>query len=209
MKKLTIILISLCICAVQSRADSDILWDNGDWEGGSNNSSERNTLVTESWSVDDFIITEPVVIREFLWTSLMRDDMNALGSDLIILNEAFETIAELSDLSFSRVFDGTIFGEFEIYHVTLSGLAIELQPGRYFIGGRMVGDGTSRAVSGMNSTIRGESAMYFQSDHFGYPDWTQLVGLDVAFKVYGDIIPTPPTLLALTLPGLLALRRRR
>jgi len=165
-------------------------------------------MVTESWSVDDFIIADPVTIREFMWTSLMRDDMNAMGADLIVLNESFETIVELDDLPISRVFDGIMYGEFEIYHVTLSDLAIQLSPGRYFIGGRMVGDGTSRAVSGMNNTMLGASWFYFKSDFFEVPDWTNTDPLDVAFKVYGDIIPAPATL-ALALPCLLAFRRRR
>lgn len=194
--------------ALSEFAYADILWNNGNWGRASNLTSERNTTVTESWTVDDIILSEPVVIREFHWVSIMTAGLNALGADLIVLTGDFEPVVELSDLSYSRVFDGNAYGDMEVYKMTLSGLSIELQPGRYFIGGRTVGDGVGRAVSGLNDTIFGESRAYWKSEYFGIPDWT-IYDLDVAFRVHGDIIPAPPTLLALTLPGLLALRRRR
>ena len=203
----TLILATLALAATAGHARPDLLWDKGFWEGASNLTSERNTIVPESGTVDDMVLTDLVVIREFAWTSLMRDDMNALGADLIVLSEGFQTVTVLSDLPFDRVFRGILYGNFEVYDITLSGLEVELPPGRYFIGARMVGDGTSRAVSGMNGTILGESRAYWKAEYFGVPDWTEFA-LDLAFTVRGDIIPAPPTLV-LALPCLLALRRRR
>jgi hypothetical protein len=207
-----LIFATLALAATASHAQPGLLWDNGDWDGLGNTSSERNTLVTESWVVDDIILDDPVVLRGFSWVCAMSPGLEPVASDFIVLTEDLDPLTEMFDLGYTRVFGGVVYGDYEIYEVTLSGLAIDLEPGHYYIGGRIVGDGAGRSVSLLQGAVYGQTAPFFRSEYFGYPDWVPLGDIyferDAVFKVYGDIIPAPATL-ALALPCLLANRRRR
>ena len=203
-------LLALAGAAVGARAD--LLWDNGGWDRLGNYSSERNTLIPESWVVDDFTVNEPIVLREYRWYCAVTTDLNAVGSDLIVLDDSLEPVAELFDLAYSRRYDGEYLNSLDVYEVTLAGLFLQLAPGHYYIGGRLVGDGVGRHVAGLQRQVYGETEPYFRSDHFGHPDWTPLgqiyASRDASFKVYGDIVPAPATL-ALAALAPLSLRRRR
>lgn len=195
-----------------SSAASDLLWDNGEWDGAKAISSERNTQVTESWLVDDFVIQSEVMIRDLEWLALRSVDARPTGVDLIVLDAGFAPIVERFDLAFDDQFEGMGFGH-EVHRLTLSNLDLPLQAGRYYIGARYVGDGAGRAFAAGQFNLHGATEAYFRSDYFGYPDWvpTYELGItpsDAVFKVYGDIIPAPPAL-AVVLPGFLVFRRRR
>ncbi len=204
--------LALAATATASQAQPDLLWDNGDWDSwdhGKGISSERNTQVPESWIVDDFILTEPVSLRELEWLAVRPIGFDPVAADFILLTSEFDTIVEYFDLDFTSEFKGIEFGH-EIHQLTIRNLDIEMAPGRYYTGARFVGDGTGRSWAAGQFTIFGDTVAYIRSDFLGYPDWEPAPGvIDAVFKVYGDIIPTPPTLFALTLPALLGLRRRR
>lgn len=207
-----LILATLALTATPRHARADLLWDNGEWDRVGNYSSERNTIVTESWVADDIVLADPVVVREFSWFGAVSPNMNPIASDFILLDANLQPITELRDLDYTRVFNGYAYGDYEVYEITIAGLNIELEPGRYFIGGRMVGDGVGRSIALLQRAVYGGAEPYFRSEYFGYPDWTPLgqiyASRDAVFKVYGDIVPAPPTLV-LALPCLFALRRRR
>lgn len=197
---------------VVARGCGDTLWDNGDWDGAKALSSERDTEVRDSWVVDDFLVTEPVTVRELEWLALHSPGLDPDGADLILLSAAFDPIVELPDQEFIDEFQGTYMGV-EVYTLTIRDLDIGLGPGRYYIGARFVGDGAGRAFAALQQPVHGRTEAFYRSEYFGYPDWVPVseLGLgpfDAVFKVYGDIIPAPGTL-AVGLPCLLAVRRRR
>ncbi|MCC7390471.1 MAG: hypothetical protein IT431_17090 [Phycisphaerales bacterium] len=207
------ILATLALAATASRAQPDLLWDNGEWDGAKAISSERDTWVTESWVVDDFMVADGAVVRELEWLALWYPGFEPVATDVILLTADFEPVAELFDLGFASEFEGTAFGDIEVYRLTISGLSLHIESGRYYIGARFVGDGEGRGFAAGQYPISGESEAYFRSAHFGEPDWVPVSELgvsplDTVFKVYGDIIPAPPTL-ALTALAPLAFRRRR
>ncbi len=206
-----IILATLALAATTRLARADLLWDNGDWDSwdfGAGTSSERNTEVSESWIIDDFVLTEPVALRELEWLALRPIGFDPVAADCILLTSEFDTIVEYFDHAFTSDLKGIGFGH-EVHELTIHNLDIELAPGRYYTGARFVGDGTGRSWAAGQNTIRGVTQAYIRSDFLGYPDWEPAPGgYDAVFKVYGDIIPAPATLV-FALPCLLALRRRR
>jgi hypothetical protein len=210
-RKVVIVGFASVVVAPCDAASADVIWDNGGYAQEAGYSSERDTLVPESWTVDDVVLGDEVVVREFQWTSLMSLD-DPVGADFLVLTADFQPVVELRDLAYTRELIGESFG-LDLYRVTLSDLGVRLDPGRYYLGGRMVGSGDGRAFAALRSEIRGQTQAYIRSEHFGFPDWTPVIeGLggayDMVFTVYGDIIPAPATL-ALALPCLLALPRRR
>ncbi len=175
-----------------ARAQS-ILWQNGDWEGsGSNISSERNTVVTESWAIDDAIFDASVAITGYHWYSILVNGLEPVAVDLIVLDESFEKIIELRDLPFEREFIRDVAGH-PAFRMEISDLDVRLPPGRYYIAGRPVGEGEHQATTLLNRTIRGVTATYFRSSFFGYLDWTPIENIfgtafDIAFTVFGHIV---------------------
>lgn len=51
----------------------NVLWENGEWDQSSNVSSERNTVVSESWAVDDVSFGSDVEIQRYRWTVILLD----------------------------------------------------------------------------------------------------------------------------------------
>ncbi|MCC7390470.1 MAG: hypothetical protein IT431_17085 [Phycisphaerales bacterium] len=206
-----LVLATLALAATASRAQPDLLWDNGEydtWDHGKLISSERNTIVPDSWIFDDFTLLEPASLRRLEWLAGKREDLDPVGADFILLSSGFGPIDEYFDHEYTSEFKGTAYG-LPVHLLTIAGLDIELAPGRYFIGARFVGSGSERAFAAGQYRVLGETEAYIKSDYFGYPDWTQTgYRVDAVFQVYGDIIPAPPTL-ALTALAHLALRRRR
>jgi len=194
------------------QASADLLWDNGEWDRAKAISAERNTEVSESWLVDDLLLTDAVEVQSVQWLAMHSTGFDPTSVDVILLSSDLESIIELSDLEYQSHPEGEFMG-LEVERITINDFVINLDPGRYFIGVRFVGDGTGRAHAALQRPIHGVSESYFRSEYFGLPDWVPvselgLGPLDAVFKVYGDIIPAPATL-ALALPCLLAFRRRR
>lgn len=176
-------------------AAQSILWDNGDFEQRAATSSERNTEVDDSWVVDDAIFDADVTITGYRWFSVLRDDWGGtrpVGVDFIVLTDDFETVVELRDLPYKIEFVGEFRGS-PYFRMEVHGLDVTLPPGRYYLGGRPVGEGFYQAFTGMNSTILGQTEAYFRSAFFGFPEWTSIdsvVGTryDIAFTVFGEVV---------------------
>ena len=205
------ILAALALSATASHALPDLLWDNGEWDRAKAVSSERNTLVPDSWIVDDFFVADAVAVRDIEWLSVRSAGFDPIGADLLILTSAFAPVTEMTDLPYASEFVDMYQG-LEVHRLLLHDLGVHLDPGRYYIGVRSVGNGDFRAFSALQDSIHGATEAFFRSEHFGYPDWVstgEVVGpRDAVFRVFGDIVPAPATLV-LGLPALLAWRRRR
>lgn len=173
----------------------DVLWDNFEFDGRSSISSERNTLVPDSWAVDDAVFTSGVRITGYRWFTILRDNWGGArptGADFIALTDEFETIVELNDLPYEMEFVGEFRG-FPYFRIEVHGLDLSLEQGHYYLGGRPVGEGQYQALTGLNATVLGETEAYFRSAHFGYPNWTSIanvvgVRFDIAFTVFGHVV---------------------
>lgn len=136
----SLILATLAVAATASHARPDLLWDSGDWDSwdfGADTSSERNTEVPESWIIDDFVLTEPVAVRELEWLALRPIGFDPVAADVILLASEFDTIVEYFDHAFTSDLKGIGFGH-EVHELTIHNLDIELAPGRYYTGARFV-----------------------------------------------------------------------
>ena len=210
---LCIMFVALFGC-IPRDSDADLLWNNGEYKGSSALSSERNTIIPESWVVDDAILAGPSVITDFEWICLMSRQFTPSFADFIILGDKFQRLYELKDLSYERLFEGESFG-YDLWSMSVHNLSIFLPGGRYYFGGRPVGNGDYRAFTGEKRMPLGKTEAFFQLEYFGYPDWTSVVEVkgvpfDATFKLYGEPVPEPAPILAVAgAVASLLLRRRK
>lgn len=212
---------SLALCPF---AMADLLWDNyavpNGWDGVTGLSSERATLISDSWVVDDAVFDQPVFVEEIQWIGF-RGDKPLVAADYIIMDSEFQVIAEVHDAPFSSNDLGVQFFGFEMYEgsVTVSA-PVELAPGQYFIGTRLVGEFLGRNFAATSATgaqvIFGESEAYFKSVSLGFDDWTAVNEVlasgepsDFAYRIIGTVIPEPASLILLAIGVAAMLRRRR
>lgn len=172
-----------------------ILWDNGEWDQSSNISSERNTVVTESWAVDDVSFGTDVEIERYRWTAILLDGWGGAsptGVDFVVLSGEFKKIVELRDLSYTMERIGEVFGN-PYFKFEVDALDVGLPAGRYYIGARPVGRGQYQAFACLNRDLLGNTEAYWRSPWFGFPDWVsvaQIIGVrrDIAFTVFGHVV---------------------
>ena len=218
-----VLTVSVCLCPLASA--QQLLWDNyaaspTGWDGVTGLSSERDTLISDTWVVDDAIFEQPVIVQEIQWIGF-RDDKPLVAADWIIMDTDFNVIADMNDADFTRNDLGQQLGRFELYEGSLTiaeGEGVALDPGRYFIGARLVGEFLGRnfaatSATGAGNTF-GESQAYFKGIPFGFDDWTPVEEVlssgepsDFAYRIIG--IPEPASLILLALGAAAALRRRR
>jgi hypothetical protein len=214
-----------------------LLWDNfltanpaadGGFDGRSYFSSERDAAVEDSWAADDAVWDHPVQVEGIKWAAA-RDARFAYGDvEIIILQEQGErslSVVQQYALGEPPAIQGT-FGTylgFQVYngYAAIPDGGITLPAGHYYFGVRLVsgpnGDGDGRnlmlttGTSGGVTTINGQTMGLFQSNFYGYPNWTPVaetsasMTTDFAFQIYG--IPEPASLVLLG-AGILLLRRR-
>ena len=219
---LIVLTVSVCLGPL---ASADLLWDNyaipNGWDGVTGLSSERDTLISDTWVVDDAIFEQNVIVQEIQWIGF-RDDKPLVAADWIIMDTDFVVIAEMQDAEFTRNDLGRQLGRFELYEGSLTlpeGEGVQLEPGRYFIGTRLVGEFLGRNFAATSATgagnIFGESQAYFKGVAFGFDDWTPVNEVlssgepsDFAYRIIGTIVPEPASLILLVLGAAAALRRR-
>lgn len=212
-----LLIVFTIITAYTIASSQQLLWDNGSWDGSSNWASMRHTdYPLISTVVDDARFNTDVRITALSWDSIFRPaNSNPFFADVEILTSTFANLYDFRDLSYSKERVGTDRG-LPVYKVTVSNLDIVLPKGRYYFGGRMVEIASGGAYAELQSGENfGETEAYFQSDFFGYPDWTPASSYfgsrkDLAFRLYGEPVPEPATLFVLgTAFGMLRLRKRR
>lgn len=216
-----VLTVSVCLCPLVS---ADLLWDNyaipNGWDGETGLSSERDTLISDTWVIDDAVFEQPVIIEELQWLGF-RDAEPFAAADFIIMDNEFQVIAEVHDAPFTANDLGRQLGRFELYEGSVV-LAepVELGPGQYFIGTRMVGEFLGRNFAATSGTgaqnVKGLSEAYFKGVPFGFDEWTPVNEVltsgepsDFAFRVNGTIVPEPASLILLAFGAAATLRRRR
>lgn len=218
-----VLTVSVCLCPLVS---ADLLWDNYapntpfGWDGVTGLSSERDTLISDTWVIDDAVFEQTVMVQEIQWLGF-RDDEPLVGADYIIMDNEFQVIAEVHDAPFTANDLGEQLGRFELYEGSVAlAESVELGPGQYFIGTRLVGESLGRNFAATSATgarnIFGESQAYFKGVPFGFDQWTPVNEVltsgepsDFAFRVNGTIVPEPASLMLLAFGAAATLRRRR
>jgi hypothetical protein len=232
MRSVNLAIILVLALAGASSARAVLIWDNfltanpptdGGFDGHSFFSSERNAAVEDSWAADDAVWTGNVTVQGVKWAG-GRDPRFPYGNvELIVLNEQGGGLSVVQQYSLGQpTIQGTFgtFDGFEVYdgYIELPPGGLDLGPGHYYFGVRLVNgangdeDGRNVMLTTGDGAINGVTMGLFQSDFFGYPDWTLTadtsagITTDFAFQVYG-VIPEPVSLVLLTAGAFLARRR--
>lgn len=199
---------------------ADVIWDN--YPNGYNHavwhSSERNTVVNNSWMIDDFTLEVSEEIAGVQWVGAHSLDTPFSGADLLILDDDFQLVTELTNVEYT-VQQLEIFQSKQIFEGTINfDEALVLPAGKYYLGTRLVGAaGVGRAYTVVaGDGPRGDGSALFRSPLFGIMNWTHTEDIplgsgtayDNAFRLLG-VVPEPATLALLAISGVAALRRRR
>ncbi|MGE3180616.1 MAG: PEP-CTERM sorting domain-containing protein [Phycisphaerae bacterium] len=224
-------LVGLLSTAAIAGTSSGLLWDNylsglpGN-DGRTGLSSERSTLVQQSWVVEDMILSDLVRIDEVRWIAYREtsSNINYPAADLLIMDENFNPVVQLSDLTYATTELGTAFGlnMYEGSIILNSGnptLGDDgfLNPGRYFIGTRLVGNnlGQNFVATTGDGALNGQSYAFYQSESFAVNEWRsvnneQAIGdSEFSYRVYGTVIPEPASMILLSAGALMLVRRSR
>lgn len=221
-----LLILAFAVSAATSLADGTARLDGSLWYGGDPNgvdglSSERNTVVSDALTVDDFDLHSASMITRVY--GVFFSDMTApRGFDVQIrtgvssgnggtlvyganeLAGTWERFAKFDNFGFSA------------YRAVIDIEHQNLAAGTYWLGIRVVGNGSGRAfiatTSGANSigSPVGNGNSFFDSSFFGisWASTSDLLGERSDFA-YG-VVPEPATMLALAGAfGALAARRRR
>lgn len=230
---------SLAASTAIAGAPPQLIWDNylsppNGHDGTSAMSSERNTIIADSWTVDDVVLlgdTFPggLVINEIRWIGMRDPAFSYPNADFLVLDNdggaPGGTIFQGMDVSYSATVIGANFG-METYEGVITGLNISLPapaPGEnyeFFVGARLVGANAlgrnylATTGSDQPDPINGQTEGFFMGASFGVPDWLPVsqvpntASSDFAFQVFGTAIPEPATIGLIALGGL-TIRRRR
>jgi hypothetical protein len=200
-----------------------VLWDNYQGEFGHDfhaSSSERNTIVPDSWSVDDAIFGNDVKVERIRWIGWRSHGSPTELADLIALRpagaERLETLIEYRDLPWTYRQLG-LSEPYDLYegYADLPGGGLTLPPGHYYFGTRLAVKQARRNFLGTTGQgkLKGLTEGFFRSEFIGYPEWTRTGKIkgfwatDFAFQVEGEIIPEPTAAALVLLLAGLARRR--
>jgi hypothetical protein len=229
-----VVLLVVCGGAL-TRADElpVLLWDNflATSDGFDPNvlmTSEKDATVSlgGSWTADDVDFTSfggGVTIQKLRWAGALLDNRDYTVEVTILKNDLnYTQLAAISIPTFN-ILDtfGSAPGGYLRYvaDVTLPELGFHLDPGKYFVGIRLLSTNGRNFMAGRGAlNPQGHAMGIFKSAYWGYPNWIPidqfatyqpehpyLDPTDFAFQVYG--IPEPAALLLIG-GGVLFLRRR-
>jgi hypothetical protein len=201
--------------AVTSSARADALWYNGDFNGRSGLSQERNTSVKDGRTYDDFNVTGPgwnissvwsndlvntdVILRSHSAHWEIRSGVSAgNGGSLIASGDSPATLTPTGRSGFGLT----------EYTVEVSGLSVTLTPGTYWLSVAPIDDGTGRSF---DSTTSGANAVgtppgnngnsFFDSTTFNanFEPTSNIFGgpTDFSMGVGGSVVPEPTSIVLL------------
>lgn len=195
---------------------ASVCWYNGDLDFRAAFTSERNTVVSDSWTFDD-VNWEGGTVTGFRANFIINPGMVITAADLIVFRGLGEGTFGTLIADRPHITDYTltptgnhIFGRDEYLLVAdLDASAFHLDPGEYHVGIRCVGAGSGQTfvvvTSGANavgSPPGNNGRTYFQSNYFGYPlptNWQNLVGPGTWDVSYG--LECRPSAYTLSLSG--------
>lgn len=225
----------LAACGLCSAAQAEILpmlWDN--YATGYNPtyywSTERDSVVNDSWVVDDALFSGDVQIQGIDWIGLYSPAFSYTAEFTVLQyiggSNVFSTVVATTEVPVTIDDLGTNVAGFRLFRGTIDVNDFTLPynaagNGQYFFGVRLVSQGNPAAGRSfiVNSTygadIRGMSGAYAHGSQTtgtgGWLPFTQIAGwnvaADFAFRVYG--VPEPSCLILIALGGLGAVLRRR
>ncbi len=233
---------------VCSAASADLIWDNylstspvnpTEWyDGVYALSSERTTLVTNSWTGDDAIFDSSLTLTGLSWYGLLekRDGTDYSSADVVVylrnpdqaghpITPGDLPVAAFTDLSFSRrdIVDTSFDGggkQYQVYEGTVNlPEGVDLTAGHYYYSVRVTDGGLGRAYvlttgNGQTNPNPNDTIGVFQSSFLYYPDRPNWVYDDQASTHASDYAyrlygyVPEPASLLLIALGALACRRR-
>lgn len=173
-------------------------------DGISGRSSERNSLVPDAWTCDDLDIDTSIVIQRVDWIGYRDAGITYESAEVIVLREEIDDRGGLVLTEVALVqglipqFDDSLPPAFDLttYRGTVSGLAIGLPAGHYYVGVRLVDNFLGRnflATTGAGTFGAGGRTMgIFRSPSLGSPDWVMVGELmtptDFAIQLVGQFL---------------------
>ncbi|TWT45487.1 hypothetical protein RAS1_19120 [Phycisphaerae bacterium RAS1] len=173
-------------------------------DGLTGRSSERNSLVPDSWTCDDVTIETPVVLQGVAWVGYRDAGVTYASAEVIILREEIEDrgaflltqVALIENLA--PEFNDTLPAQFDLvtYRGVVAGLAVGLPPGHYYVGVRLVDSFLGRnylaTTGGGTMGQGGQTIGIFRSASLGSPEWVFVDELmpatDFAVQLIGQFL---------------------
>ncbi len=167
-----------------------LLWDNypaGVADATFNMSSERNTQVVEAtWAADDVdlagMAVEGMALSRLVWIGGRHPGYEYAGADVIFLDDQFNTLVELTGVSYSFV-DLDPDPNPASYVQTYQGEIVFEEPipladlgEHFYVGVRLVGAGYLQGrnyfvISSHDASLRGRTEGHVLGAIFGAPSW--------------------------------------
>jgi len=160
-----------------------VCWFNGTLDFRNGFSSERNTLVSDSWTFDDVDFPGGAVTG-FTGNALPNIGTTFSGCDIIVYSGMSEGnfgtlmggVNDVTDYTLTLTGNNAFGRDEYLLEANLGGSAFNLAAGTYHVGIRMVGQGNGQCFwvttsgAGAIGTPPGNNGnAFFQSNFFGYP----------------------------------------
>jgi hypothetical protein len=181
-----------------------ICWYNGDLDNRNGFTSERTTLVADSWTFDDVNFPGGMVTGfKGHWMCSGGQQNSLSGADIIVYSGMSEgnfgtLIAQVNNVPVTVTPTGNFpFGHTEVrIDASLGGSSFNLAAGTYHVGLRVVGSAavgqawtcTTSGTNAVGTPPGNNGRTFLQSNFFGFPlptDWQNLVGAGTWDVSYG------------------------
>src|SRR5438105_12102409 len=102
-RTLCLSLAGFVLCA---SAHADLIWDNfitqiAGYDNVTARSSERNSIITDSWTGDDAVFAQPVQVQALEWIGFRSPGVVFPTADVVLLNQDFSEIALFQNLAYN------------------------------------------------------------------------------------------------------------